>query len=933
LQIPLFLGEAEMITSKNTIRGSLVIAGALLTASAAKAGGPILVPPGQDCWDIPPGGTWTFGGDSPIPPLPADFFYPGCLPFEGTVYFSGASPTGPDLFIQRPLGFPAHPSIPTQEVPIELVELSLQSVQPFFVPDGSTWDVQIFHSGPTPGQMTVTTESEHGGTFELHLLVQPIYVFTRTEPPFDQRVLDTAQAGAPWVPVDTFTWDAWPCKWKPWASHDADSICGPADNFAPGVFYDPNAQTTCAVPTCLETAGGPGMQMGMISPVAPPCAPPPNDNCVDALPLAGEVVQPFNTLFATHDGDGSSTVGPNVWFQYTALADVLLRISTCGSDYDTKLAVYAEGDCNTAASAEDDNYPGCGLGSALHIAISAGQTIWIEVGGKHDAAGVGWLTVTLDYDVCDTSSPFDRGLYADADDDGDIDLRDISNLLDCFSGDGNPADAGCEAVFNSDPDSDIDLSDVASVVDAMTGPASLDVTIGPMSAICPLPGQLTNAAIPGFSWEPCPDPTALYRLELYRVPPGFDVYEIVDQSAPEFTIDGLTQPQTPYKDNVAPLLPGEQYAWTVEAYDPNDPAITYCSGGVNVLNVQEDETPGTLEDLLKHLEEIRKQLEGEIDDLEDNDLVKEVRLIELLGALLTGEQTLGQAGWDGLVAFINCDSAALNSLTPAQIDTALKALQALISLIIEANDLEGPQKTLLEALHAEIQQVRDGLDDIASIKEFTGGNFDIWQYLQDQIKEGLTDAAKALAEKALAKIAGQKAAGPIISIVLDLWNFGEALFGIFSVDDLKTAWNIVMQQVIEKAAEEGYDVTGDSVIPGTLFTNLHGSVHAMACWTITAVKRCWSPAEGGDPGEGTWVDKPARFDSANGPTTKTFKTEDMADVDGEKQKAVNVHVDSSCTGPCYIGIATKIVRTDGKVDEFMVLTGVIPAPDEGGGDD
>lgn len=61
-------------------------------------------------------------------------------------------------------------------------------------------------------------------------------------------------------------------------------------------------------------------------------------------------------------------------------------------------------------------------------------------------------------------------LDGDFDVDNDVDLFDVSWLMNCFSGPGGgPLRIGCEA-FDFDGDSDVDLEDVAVVVPALTGP-------------------------------------------------------------------------------------------------------------------------------------------------------------------------------------------------------------------------------------------------------------------------------------------------------------------------------------------------------------------------------------------------------------------------------------------------------------------------------
>lgn len=125
-------------------------------------------------------------------PIPADFFYPGCLPFEGSVFFAGQplEVAGPfeigstDTVIRRLAPIDLTPLQPFQEqVAIELVELQLQSTAPLVVTNGTLaelWNVQLVLSpDPRPiGTLDISQSSETGGTFEMALPVVPRFVFT-----------------------------------------------------------------------------------------------------------------------------------------------------------------------------------------------------------------------------------------------------------------------------------------------------------------------------------------------------------------------------------------------------------------------------------------------------------------------------------------------------------------------------------------------------------------------------------------------------------------------------------------------------------------------------------------------------------------------------------------------------------------------------------
>jgi len=201
---------------------------------------------------------WDYDTDPPTPfddtwadfsqfPIPANFFDPGSDPFTGRVEMRGfhdeqlrcqggsndgnACSTDADCpddgtcvdastdidTIVRRAGDPLPPSaVPgeTASIPIEIVQLRLVSIEPITVTNGtdqSFWDVDVRLS-PAPAQqgtLTATKTHANGGTFDADFPLFPLFIFTNTEDPTDQRFLDYSElglgplqfviTGAPWV--------------------------------------------------------------------------------------------------------------------------------------------------------------------------------------------------------------------------------------------------------------------------------------------------------------------------------------------------------------------------------------------------------------------------------------------------------------------------------------------------------------------------------------------------------------------------------------------------------------------------------------------------------------------------------------------------------------------------------------------------------------
>lgn len=196
------------------------VAGAYGAGCLANPGPPLLAPLGDDVFFSPP-------GQSVLPlQLPANFFGPGSDPFFGTVQLGG-SPFSPpssqpfeamgpfrhvaqaamhgvvdarqttsqgDTIIRRSTdAWLSDPGTPagTQTVPIQIVQLSLVSVQPIVVTynggqNPQQWMVQMSvnpNSTQQTGAMTLTRTSAQGGTFTSELPVKSMMVFTNLSGP------------------------------------------------------------------------------------------------------------------------------------------------------------------------------------------------------------------------------------------------------------------------------------------------------------------------------------------------------------------------------------------------------------------------------------------------------------------------------------------------------------------------------------------------------------------------------------------------------------------------------------------------------------------------------------------------------------------------------------------------------------------------------
>ncbi len=128
----------------------------------------------------------------------------------------------------------------------------------------------------------------------------------------------------------------------------------------------------------------------------------PNDDCVDALPIAcGGVVQGSTTL-ALPDavpGCGTGIEAPGIWYTFTGIQGSA-TLSTCNSaDYDTRLNVYS-GSCGALVCVGgNDDTPYCpDYTSELTVPTDAGTTYFVLVQGYDGETGD--FTLSLSCNSC-----------------------------------------------------------------------------------------------------------------------------------------------------------------------------------------------------------------------------------------------------------------------------------------------------------------------------------------------------------------------------------------------------------------------------------------------------------------------------------------------------------------------------------------------------
>jgi hypothetical protein len=128
-------------------------------------------------------------------------------------------------------------------------------------------------------------------------------------------------------------------------------------------------------------------------------------------------------------------INGDLWWSFVPPSNGLLTLETCGSDFDTKMAIYSSYSCGASnfLACSDD---ACGLQSRIQsVQVNAGQYYTIRVGGYGTARGTGNLNLS-----------FAGFCPADFNQDGVVDFFDYLDFVAAFAGNQPGADFNADTV-------------------------------------------------------------------------------------------------------------------------------------------------------------------------------------------------------------------------------------------------------------------------------------------------------------------------------------------------------------------------------------------------------------------------------------------------------------------------------------------------------
>ncbi|MFL5893934.1 MAG: Ig-like domain-containing protein [Thermoleophilaceae bacterium] len=252
----------------------------------------------------------------------------------------------------------------------------------------------IFVNGQTGAASKETAEPDHAGDGGGHSIW-----YSWTAPADGAVAIDTCTSAFNTL-VGVYTGSALDSL-TPVASNN-DAAIGRCDNAgSSGVSY---VKFTAVAGTtykfAVDGAGGASGIVGLRL-----VYPPANDDLADATQLVGkELTASGSTVGATREPTEGTHAqvfgGHSIWYSWTAPSDGLVRLETCGSTFNTALAVYrgsgTPGSLTAVAGNNDTGSGDCWFQSALVFNASAGQTYRFAVDGQSGQTGAVSLYLKLD---------------------------------------------------------------------------------------------------------------------------------------------------------------------------------------------------------------------------------------------------------------------------------------------------------------------------------------------------------------------------------------------------------------------------------------------------------------------------------------------------------------------------------------------------------
>ncbi|MBI3176740.1 MAG: M4 family metallopeptidase, partial [Chloroflexi bacterium] len=130
-----------------------------------------------------------------------------------------------------------------------------------------------------------------------------------------------------------------------------------------------------------------------ITPATTCLVPPSNDNCANAQTIVAGTTYTGTNANSTTDGPSEcGAAAADIWFNYTPTVNGVHTISTCGSNFDTVVAVYSGACAALTSIACNDDF--CSYQSTITPTLNAGTLYKVKVAGFSGGTGDFSLLIT-----------------------------------------------------------------------------------------------------------------------------------------------------------------------------------------------------------------------------------------------------------------------------------------------------------------------------------------------------------------------------------------------------------------------------------------------------------------------------------------------------------------------------------------------------------
>lgn len=353
---------------------------------------------------------------------------------------------------------------------------------------------------------------------------------------------------------------------------------------------------------------------------------------------------------------------------------------------------------------------------------------------------------------------------------------------------------------------------------------------------------------------------------------------IIPEGGNEFNVENIQGTQYTLGE---PLMPGMNYEAMLSYSSP----LGMMEGHSVLFNVNPN-CMADLQEIMAKLDSIRQLVQEAGNELEGNPLVAEARLIDMITEILETPETITELFDEWLEEEFSfpdiSDSATFESVTReicGNLDNIKKALEygKKIASFMQSQG-QGNTGNLSSKIDRALEKLEEACENVdkfeAFYAELQSAVTDLRGYLAGKLEEFVRERIESTIRRILVNKLGAAAAGSIMSMAMDAWNFIDALIKQGKLEEAKALYNLMFFRMLELANQCSrwhIDDTWNSE------TNGYPQVEWADCSEVQGKRikleafiRCWQQEEDGAPNQGS-------FNS----TQINFK--EVGDEEGEEQ--------------------------------------------------